>query len=373
MYQMAGSLLCRVKRLEVARTSLPGVLMIKMRRAFRHFCAISRHVFLLLLCVAGSRAFAKPVPVDLGGLPGGSYSSARVINAKGQIMGLATDPETFAYKQVMWIGGVISVRSECCGAGLGVPRALNKKREAAGYADEGYEDGHWYWDTNGTPIRLPGLPAGINRGSAYDINDDGWIVGYSVDTELHRHAVLWHRAAFALDLGTELGATNSSATGINNAGDIVGDADGVVFVRSGGVVTSLGAGTALDINDNGLVAGYAPGLVPVLWRSGVREYLPGLYGAIAYGHTMTGMNNAGDVVGYTLQRNAPLRNTAVLWRNGKAIDLGRYPGGTISAAYGINDNGQIVGEGNIVPDGPMHALRWTVKPGQAPVVELARD
>jgi uncharacterized membrane protein len=105
----------------------------------------------------------------------------------------------------------------------------------------------------------------------------------------------------------------------------------------------------------------------------VREYLPGLFGPIAYGHTVTGMNNAADLVGFTFQQTGPLYNTAVLWRNGKAIDLGRFPGGTISAAYGINDNGQIVGEGNIEPDGPMHALRWKVKPGQPPVVELVRD
>ena len=38
----------------------------------------------------------------------------------------------------------------------------------------------------------------------------------------------------------------------------------------------------------------------------------------------------------------------VLWRGGKAIDLGRYPGGTVSRAYGVNDKGQIVGEGNLV-------------------------
>lgn len=334
-----------------------------------HLHSASSLAGMLALGLACAQASAKPV--DLGGLPGGSYSSARVINAKGQVMGLASDPVTFAYKQVMWIGGVISVRSECCSAGLGVPRALNKKREAAGYADEGYEDGHWYWDTNGVPTRLPGLPGGIDRGSAYDINDSGRIVGYGVDTNLHRHAVVWDRTRFALDLGQELGATNSNATGINNLGDIVGDADGVVFLRRNGVVTTLGPGTALDINDAGLVAGYAPGQVPVLWRDGVRENLPGLFGPVAYGHTITSLNNAGDLVGYTFQQTGPLYNTAVLWRNGKAINLGRYPGGTISVAYGINDNGQIVGEGNIVPEGPMHALRWTVKPGQLPVVELA--
>ena len=141
-------------------------------------------------------------------------------------------------------------------------------------------------------------------------------------------------------------------------------------MRRNGVVKTLDAGFALDINDTGLIAGYAPGLVPVLWRNDVREYLPGLDGPVAYGHTITSLNNAGDLVGYAFPKSGPLYSTAVLWRNGKAIDLGRYPGGTISAAYGINDKGQIVGEGNIVPGGPMHALRWTVKSGPLPMIEL---
>lgn len=327
----------------------------------------------LLLCtlLMSAPSLAKP-PTTLPELPGGTYSSARVVNAQGQSMGIALDPDTLSTVQVLWGSGKVVIRSACCGAGLGVPRALNRFREAAGYADEGYEDGHWYWSASGVPTRLPGLPGGIDRGSAYDINDAGQVVGYSVDTELRRHAVLWNRTRFAADLSLELGgAIHSSATGINQAGDIVGDADGMVFLRRNGVVSTLGAGTALDINNSGLIAGYAPGLIPVLWRGGVRENLPGLFGPVAYGHTLTSLNNAGDLVGYTFQRTGPLYTTAVLWRGGKAIDLGRYPGGTISAAYGINDAGQIVGEGNLEPGGPMHALHWVVKPGQLPLVELA--
>jgi PKD repeat protein len=76
---------------------------------------------------------------------------------------------------------------------------------------------------------------------------------------------------------------------------------------------------------------------------------------------VTGLNNNGDIVGYAPSPvGTGFRYTAVLWRGGKAINLGFFPGGTSSIAYDINDSGQIVGEGSVVPDGPMHALLWTV-------------
>lgn len=318
---------------------------------------------------------------DLGGLNGGTYASARAINIKGQSIGNAMDGLTFSTKQVLWRGTVISEWSGCCGSGLGVPQSLNLYREAAGYSAAGYDDRPIYWNGQGVATQLPPLPGGNGRGQASDINDEGYVVGFTRDgSGDSRRAVVWYRTALYLDLGfmgtSSPGLANQSlAYGINNVGDVVGaslvGSDFHAFLWRGGSFTDLGPGTALDINNDGLILGNAPGAVPVLWRGGVREYLPALSGAaIAYGHTVRAINNLGDVVGYAPATKAPYQDTAVLWRNGKARNLGRYPGGTLSRAYGINDKGQIVGEGNLVPDGPVHALRWTARPGQAIVVEL---
>ena len=49
-----------------------------------------------------------------------------------------------------------------------------------------------------------------------------------------------------------------------------------------------------------------------------------------------------------------------MWRDGRAIDLGIWPGGHYSVANDINDAGQIVGTGTVAGDNLDHALMWTV-------------
>ncbi len=332
------------------------------------------------LLAAGQAQAAKAV--DLGVLNGGIYSSARAINNKGQAIGNALDGVTLDTRQVLWNKTVIQEWSQCCGSGLGVPKAINLSREAAGYNEGGFDTYPVYWSSTGAALELPGLPGGSGRGAAGDINNAGTVAGYTMEAgSFSRHAVLWQNGVLVRDLGfmgsADNGVTNHSrAYGINDSGVVVGDSIvGSVFHAFSwrdGSFTDLGPGTALDVTADGtIIFGNAPGFIPVLWRNGVRENLPALGGGkTAYGHWAMAMNNLADVVGYAPALKAPYFDTAVLWRGGKAIDLGRYPGGTVSRAFGVNDKGQIVGEGNLEPDGPMHGLRWTVKPGQAVVVEL---
>ena len=335
--------------------------------ASRHLDAAARPFAMALLgaaiCSVSLAATTAYTVTDLGVLNGGSYASARAINLQGSVIGMAMDGATLTNKQALWSAGSVSVWSTCCGSGSGIPTRLNNGLEAVGYESAGYASGPLYWDATGKVTPLPSFPGTIvGWGFAYDINVNGLIVGQTQDANHLRHAVVWNRTVLQQDLGTLMGASSSSARGINDLGDVVGDADGYAFLWRNGALTRLGAGVALDINNSGLILGNAPGIVPVQWRNGVMENLRALSGArVAYGHTVTGLNNRNEVVGYAPALKAPYQDTAVIWSNGRAVDLGRYPGGTVSRAYGINDNGQIVGEGNLVPNGPMHALRWTPK------------
>jgi probable HAF family extracellular repeat protein len=76
------------------------------------------------------------------------------------------------------------------------------------------------------------------------------------------------------------------------------------------------------------------------WSDGKIINLGGLPGST--GSFATGINDAGQVVGYTETQNG-LFAFATEWSGGSIISLGRLPGSTDSIANGINDVGQVVG------------------------------
>ena len=347
---------------------------------------LSRHsLFFLLLVFLASCTTNPPEPnslytqatsttgvtvVDLGLLPGGTYASARAINNLGQIVGVSNDGTLTGNKQVIWSGGTVSPIGVCCAVGQATPLAINDSREVVGWelSGKGQSSGI-YWNASGQFSVLPGFPDRDNFVHAYDINNSGVIVGDVRDSALDVHALVWNRTTLSRDLGF-MGAAYSwlsdysSAKGINDLGDIVGDAiigqDYHAFLYRNGSYTDLGLGGALDINNNGLILGTAAGGLPVTWSNGVRTNLTALSGGIAYAtYSVFDLNINGDVVGYSTVDQTTLA-TAVLWQKGKPKNLGYYPGGNSSRAYGINDKGQIVGEGSVTPGGPMHALMWTV-------------
>lgn len=331
-------------------------------------------------------ASAAPFPVsDLGVLAGGTTSNGTAINDLGVAVGMSD--LAGQRTPVRFQAGTVAQLPDCC-FGAAAPRALNAGGEAAGTNNLGYATDAVYWDGQGHSVVLPPNPAvATNWQLAYDINGSGTIVGEAVESgTLNRRAVVWQRGSFSRDLGF-LGRADAgfvqymSARGINEAGDIVGDSlfgsTYHAWVNRGGAFTDLGVGRAVDINDAGLVVGHYQTGQPAIWRNGVRTLLPSLAGSTpAYGYVVTDVNNAGDVVGYGPGANG--FDTAILWRGGKAIDLGRAGTGQRSRALGINNAGQVIGEGSIVNGGVSHALRWDTGTGTgggttntAPTVTLA--
>ncbi len=338
------------------------------RTGWRSAIALLLTTAALVVGGGASPASAAAFPVtDLGVLAGGSTSNGTAINDLGVGAGMSDQLPSGQRTPVLFQAGSVTQLPDCC-FGAAAPRAINAAGEMAGTNNMGYATDAVYWDGQGHSVTLPVNPAvATNWQSAFDINSSGTIVGEAVQSgNLNRRPVVWQRGAFSRDLGffgtADPGfAQYTSARGINEAGDIVGDSlfgsTYHAWIYRAGAFTDLGVGRAVDINDNGLVVGHYQTGQPAIWRNGVRTLLPNLSGRTpAYGYYVTDVNNNGDVVGYGPGSNG--FDTAVLWRGGKAIDLGRAGTGQRSRALGINNLGQVIGEGSIVSGGVSHALRW---------------
>jgi probable HAF family extracellular repeat protein len=155
--------------------------------------------------------------------------------------------------------------------------------------------------------------------SARGVNDAGHFAGLC-NFGRHIHAFLYDGKVH--DLGSLGGEVRSEAYGINNADEVVG-------------VSST--------------AKYATGDRAVLWRKGEivnLGILPGHFSSEAHG-----INNRGVIVGWsTPPHKAVSFPRAFIYASGKMRDLNELlppnSGWELLEANGINDAGQIVGEGS---------------------------
>ncbi|HWA84025.1 MAG TPA: PEP-CTERM sorting domain-containing protein [Fimbriimonadaceae bacterium] len=147
------------------------------------------------------------------------------------------------------------------------------------------------------------------------------------------------------DLGT-LGGTDSHAYAINSFGEVVGQAGDIngqqrAFLYSNGPMQDLGTlgggeSFAWGINDANQIVGTADlstNTQHAFLYDGTMHDLGTLYGV----SEAMGLNNLGQVVGFYFATDGT--DHAFLYSDGAMTDLGLGP----SAAYAMNDSGQIVG------------------------------
>jgi probable HAF family extracellular repeat protein len=350
-----------------------------------------------------SSAFSQSPPkysvLDLGSI-GGSFSAAQGINNSGQVVGyfgsLNATENRFYNRGFLYSGGTITDLGTLGGSST-VPSAINDVGQVVGYStalipapnpcanpdDPNYdpsfcdpnqnpdapdpnapyfvEEGHAFLYSNGSMTDLGVLPnAGSGASSASDINNSGQIVGYSAGPPdpyygPQPHGFLYSGGSMT-DLGDLGGGFQTFAFAINNSGQIAGFSDiGLnqrrAFLYSGGTMNNLGTlggsqSEAYGINDSGQVVGYA--------RTGTGEEHAFLYS----GGTMTDLgtlggsrsdayaiNNTGHVVGSYYGRGFQ----PFLYTGGTMYDLLTLctdcgaMGEVI--ATGVNDSGQIVARG----------------------------
>jgi len=203
---------------------------------------------------------------------------------------------------------------------------------------------------------------------AMGINDAGQIVGPS-QVGGYFYAFLWDEGTMT-NLG-DLGGVGSWAHGVNDAGQVVGvsqlsNFDSHAFLWQNGGMQDLGTlggpvSYAFDINSSGQTAGAAERAEDgihhaVLWQAGGGIVDLGDLGILwdtdsaAYG-----INDAGQVVGGSYTDVGDFR--AFLWQSGGMQDLGSL-GGDTSQAYAINENGQVVGGSKLADNTTYRAFLW---------------
>src|SRR6266496_5940176 len=197
-------------------------------------------------------------------------------------------------------------------------------------------------------LSAAGVPCGLNN-----LGDVAGRAGDSLSGETQ--ATIWtHGRSRPKHLGKLHGGEYSSASAINDAGEVAGGANTAesivpfVWTPKGPLkriplLPGDNCGQALGINRHGHVVGYSSGpegKQAFLWtrHTGVRNLgvLPGGNYSSA-----SDINDLDEVAGTS---GSAAGERAVLWTtNGNIRDLGTLPGDTSSEASAINNNGVVVG------------------------------
>lgn len=143
---------------------------------------------------------------------------------------------------------------------------------------------------------------------------------------------------------------------VNIFGEVVGQQSNQPFLYSGGTTTILDvSGYATDINSKHQVVGVSSSNHAFLYDNGTMTDI----GDLGYGYDVyaEGINDAGQIVGTSLNGTGTGFSRAFIYTNGTMISLGTLGGGGSSYGFDINNLGDAVGDSNnrafIYKDGSM--------------------
>lgn len=184
---------------------------------------------------------------------------------------------------------------------------------------------------------------------ANGVNDSGQVVGQAANASNVTTAFLYSNGTMQ-SLGTLPGGGSSGANAINDAGQVVGSSDSshgtdaFVYDSVNKMIDITGTDAANGINASGLVTGDEPynnfNSIAFIYDSATKtkqNLIPddGYSGGNA-------INASGDIVGFS--ESASDYHLHAFLYNGSYNNLGDLPGYDSSAALGINASGQVVGD-----------------------------
>jgi probable HAF family extracellular repeat protein len=339
-----------------------------------HNCSLQLALTLCCALLAAQPITAQRYAVtDLGTLPSGVSSQAAGINQSGQVTGTSFvfsastgvfHESAFLYKD----GKMIDLGS------LGIPGSNGFGITG----DEGKDTRDRDERERQREIRVTGEATVGERGPSLG--------------EIH---AFLYEDGFMKDLGLLPGGSFSVGQGVNRSGEVAGQADNAkgalrAFLYKDGTMLDLGtlggpSAEAFGINDRGDVTGVATkatGGDAFLYRDGKMIDLgtfPGGQPSFALA-----INNARQITGFAGTAGSAFH--AFLWSNGKMIDLGVLPTGETSSGYAINSSGQVAGVADVLissshqyvnhaflySDGKMQDLNTLIPPNSGWILQGAR-
>lgn len=260
------------------------------------------------------------------------------------------------------VGAQSVARYSITDLGLGAAYGINNQGQVVGrdgtgsdpsFNDKGQvvggSNGHAFLYSNGEKQDLGTL--GGPSSTAYGINDNGQVVGQADISSQTSHAFFWDPNNGMKDLGTLdsyngpgtfNGFVGSYARSINNRGQIVGASVASVTFNVGSSIYNSQPIPRATLWDHGTVS-----YLGISFRNGTDE------SSLPYpvGTTANSINKAGQIVGTAQDWPDPAKNSyAVLWQNGTNTPLGSQTYSIYdSVGNGINNKGQAVGTFTVGP------------------------
>ena len=314
-------------------------------------CSTAMTLFVALAVPVRFAAQTNYSVVELGEL-GGTAGSANGINERGWITGTDNLPGNLTTVATLWVNGSTVPLGNLGGPNSAVAWPVKSNNGViVGISETADADplGEYFscypffatgvptgqickgfrWQ-NGQMTPLPPFPGGYSS-YATGVNNRGQVVGWAengvhdptCDTSfqiLQFRAVIWQPNGQMLELPPLPGDSTSAATAINDLGQVVGIS-----------------------GDCGVAVGSVSARHAVLWQNGVPTDL-GNIGGDAW-NTPTAINNQGTIVGFAnTARGTAKSYEAFIWtKAGGMKSLGNFSDASRSAAFGINEKGQIVG------------------------------
>ena len=318
--------------------------------------------------------------MEVGALPGAVTAAANDVNANGEVVGWSFSFADGFLRAIYWHAGVIE------DLGPGFALAISSTCTVGACRVVGFRDSRpVVWEKQSGVWTSFELPVTGAFGSAWAINARGDLVAGNMDTGTGTPiTVVWTEAGGAWTATPLPPASDASnGYGINDFGQVVGRAglSAMVWTNSGGEWTA----TPLDpppgfvsdealaraINNLGDVIGEVGPLGgdqttrAVLWRRAPAGWDRGMdlgilgrsTGQFFEGSQATDINDAGQVVGLSGVKGQRFLRHPFVWTHGSGMmDIGAFRGPNDAIAFGISENGWIVGTDN------EQAILWVPTP-----------